>query len=250
MQASNHSDSEENAAILKVSLHTAHASDSQSSKLRPSEITPIGKTRCPTGLSCSPSGSHVVVTAGHKVYAARTDSLKAGFTKYVSPEHLTCLAFHPTDEYFATGDQSGVIRLWYCLNEQLAVKAIGVEKKTQTSSFHWHSHAVSALAFTSNGAYMLSGGEEAVLVVWQLESGKKEFVPRVGAPINTISVCRKTDGEECLLGLTDATNLFLDTTSLKLSRSFSRVKLGLSVAFMREHLTNSICQRSFVSFWT
>lgn len=85
---------------------------------------------------------------------------------------------------------------------------------------------MSAISFTSNGAYLLSGGEESVLVVWQLESGKKEFVPRVGAPINTLTTVRTSDGEECLVGLADATNIFLDTNSLKISRSFSRVKIG------------------------
>jgi NET1-associated nuclear protein 1 (U3 small nucleolar RNA-associated protein 17) len=153
--------------------------------------------------------------------------LSAGFTKYVSPERLTCLAFHPSEEYFATGDGKGVIRLWYCLNDELAVHTKGVEKKTQTSSMHWHAHAVSTLTFTSNGAYLLSGGEEAVLVIWQLHTGRKEFVPRLGSAINTVAVARsKTGEEEYLLGLADATYVFVNAGSLKISRSYSRVKIG------------------------
>lgn len=141
---------------------------------------------------------------------------------------MTCLAFHPTEEYFATGDEKGNIRLWYCLSDSLPFNVRGVEKKTQTTTLHWHAHAVSSIAFTSNGAYLLSGGEESVLVIWQLHTGKKEFVPRVGAPISTIAVATGGDSEEYLLGLVDATFTFVSAATLKISRSYSRIKLGLS----------------------
>ncbi|KAF9454138.1 WD40 repeat-like protein [Macrolepiota fuliginosa MF-IS2] len=215
-----------NAVVMRVSLQLIDAS-TNSTSLRSAEVSAVGKTRFPTGLAISPNGTWLVATAGHKVYVAKTSALAAGFTKYVSPERLTCLAFHPSEEYFATGDDKGVIRLWYCLNDELAVRnAKGVEKKTQTSSMHWHAHAVSALAFTSNGAYLLSGGEEAVLVIWQLQTGRKEYVPRVGSAVNTVSVTRSKAGEEeYLLGLADATYVFVNAGSLKILRSYSRVKI-------------------------
>lgn len=216
---------DDNAVVMRVSLKTASTSK-QSSIQRSSEISPIGKTRFPTGLAFSSSGEWLVATAGHKAYVASLSSPNPQFTKYVSPERLCCLAFHPSEDYFATGDGKGNIRLWYCLNDQVNVKAVGVEKKTQTSSFHWHAHPVSSLAFTSNGAYLLSGGEEAVLVMWQLETGKKEFVPRVGAPISTVSLSKAGNEEEYLLGLVDGTYLFISASSLKISRSYSRIRLG------------------------
>jgi len=194
---------------------------------QPTRIQPVGKTRSVTGLAVSPNGAWLVATAGHKVHIAKTSSLSTGFTKYVSPERLTCLAFHPFEEYFATGDDKGSIRLWYCLNDNLAVSARGVEKRTQTASFHWHAHAVSSVTFTPNGAYLLSGGEEAVLVIWQLHTGKKEFVPRVGAPISTVSISRsRISEEEYLLGLADSTYTFISSASLKITRSHSRIKIG------------------------
>lgn len=192
-----------------------------------SDVTPIGKTRTVVGLAFSPSGSWLVAVAGHKAYVATTASFKSGFTKYVSPEALTCLAFHPSEDYFATGDDKGNIRLWYCLNEQVASSAVGVEKRAQTTTLHWHAHAVSAVAFTENGAYLLSGGEESVLVIWQLHTGKREFIPRVGAPISNIAVTQGGQGEEYLLGLADATFTFVSAANLKISRSYSRIKLGM-----------------------
>ncbi|KIL71460.1 hypothetical protein M378DRAFT_188919 [Amanita muscaria Koide BX008] len=209
--------------VLQVSLNPDADRDSGSRK--PPVITSIGKMRFPTGLAFSPSGTYLVATGGHKVYVATTSSFKSGFVKYVSPEHLTCLAFHPFEDHFATGDQKGVIRLWYCLNESLAFNVKGIEKRTQTASFHWHAHAVSSIAFTSNGAYLLSGGEEAVLVIWQMPSGRKEFVPRLGAPINAVSVSKGSSEESYLVGLADATYSFINPGSLRVSRSYSGIKL-------------------------
>lgn len=156
-----------------------------------------------------------------------TTSLESGFTKFISPEKLTCLAFHPTDEYFATGDEKGQIRLWYCLNNQISFEDETVDKRAQTTVLHWHAHAVSSIAFTPNGAYLLSGGEESVLVIWQLHTGNKEFVPRVGAPISSVAVRGGGDGEEeYLLGLADSSFVFINAGSLTISRSFARIRLG------------------------
>ena len=221
---------DDHAFVLRVSLNTLESS-SASSLQKSSNILPIGKTRSPTGLALSPSGAYLVATAGYKTYVAAISSLQSGFTKYVSAEQLTCLAFHPSEDYFATGDAKGIIRLWYCLNDQVAVKTVGIEKRTQTSSLLWHAHAVLSIAFTPNGAYLLSGGEESVLVIWQLSTGKKEFVPRLGSPINTISVSSGRNEEEYLLGLADATFIFINTAVLKVSRSFCRIKLGESYCF-------------------
>lgn len=214
-------ETDKNAIVFRISLK-------QTDSGKVAEKIPIGKIRFPSGLAVSASGTWLVATASHKVYIARTSDLSTGFTKYVSPERLTCLAFHPLEDYFASGDEKGVVRLWYCLNDDLPVNVRDVEKRTETRPLHWHAHAVSSLAFSRNGAYLLSGGEEAVLVIWQLHTGRKEFVPRVGAPISTVSVAKssRTGEEEYLLGLVDATYAFVSSTSLKISRSYSRLKFG------------------------
>lgn len=187
----------------------------------------VGKAKPLTGLAISPTGTWLVCTSGQRAHVANTSSLQEGFTKFVSSDHLTCLAFHPTEEYFATGDSKGQIRLWYCLNEgHLSFEKLGAEKKAVTTVMHWHAHAVQSLAFTPNGAYLLSGGEESVLVLWQLETGHKEFVPRVGAPIRSISVVQTEEHfQEYLLGLADGTLSFISASSLKITRSSTRIKL-------------------------
>jgi NET1-associated nuclear protein 1 (U3 small nucleolar RNA-associated protein 17) len=216
----------DNDIILRVSLKPSPATlhlPVQAS----SESIVVGKTRATRGLAVSAGGSWLVAIGGHKAYVASTRNLKAGFVKFVSPEALTCLALHPTEEYFATGDEKGNIRLWYCLNDAIAVPKAEVEKRAPTSTLHWHAHGVSALTFTPNGSYLLSGGEESVLVIWQIHSGKKEFVPRVGAPIDSMAVSQIENGEEdYLLRLADASLVFISSAKLKISRSYSGIKLG------------------------
>jgi len=215
--------------VLRVSLKS-HAFDSATKIQKPSQVLPIGKTNRTTGLAISASGERLIAVAGYKAYVAQIADPKSGFMKFVSPEVLTCLAIHPSEDYFATGDVKGVVRLWYCLDPNL-VKVVGVEKKSQTSALHWHAHAVSSVAFTTNGAYLLSGGEEAVLVIWQLHTGNREFVPRVGSPIKTIAVSPpRASEEEYLLGLTDATHAFVSSTTLKLSRVFAQIRIGISIS--------------------
>ncbi|KAG2155572.1 WD40-repeat-containing domain protein [Suillus clintonianus] len=216
--------SEESCIILRVSLKPQNPA-SGAKWHKSSQVTPVGKTRYTAGLAVSASGEWLIAVAGHKAYVAQVSALKSGFTKYVSTDALTCLAVHPLEDYFATGDAKGVVRLWYCLNQSRPVVA-NVEKRSQTSMLHWHAHAISSIAFTTNGAYLLSGGEEAVLVIWQLHSGKKEFVPRVGSAIKSVVVSRGSAAEEeYLLGLADASFAFVSSATLKLSRVFSRIKL-------------------------
>ncbi|KAH8997368.1 WD40 repeat-like protein [Lactarius akahatsu] len=224
---------DDNGVVLRVSLKSSLATLDLPVQ-SPSESVLVGKTRTTRGLAVSAGGSWLVAIGGHKAYVASTANLKAGFIKFVSPEALTCLALHPTEEYFATGDEKGNIRLWYCLHEHIAVPVAEVEKRAPTSTLHWHAHAVSALSFTANGAYLLSGGEESVLVIWQIHSGKREFVPRVGAPINSVAISQTQSGqEEYLLCLADASFVFVSAAKLKITRSYSGIKLDPAISHSR-----------------
>ena len=53
---------------------------------------------------------------------------------------------------------------------------------------HWHSHQISALTFTGDGAYLVSGGEESVLMMMHLTESKRQFMPRLGGPITAIAI--------------------------------------------------------------
>ncbi|KAK9897016.1 WD40 repeat-like protein [Cystobasidium minutum MCA 4210] len=225
--------------------------------LKRSEISKpvrLGKCKDAVGMSVSSDGKSVVVIGRKKIHIAQiAESSKktivsvAPFisfeglasTTYMRNVTFTTVVCHPTASYFATGDTRGSIRLWYILTEEslnnlraASEKANGSEKgkanivpSAAMSVLHWHAHAVSSLAFTPNGAYLLSGGEEAVLVVWQIESRHKEFVPRIGAPIEALNIINGQSGQqEFVARLKDGTIAFLGAGTLKVVRTIAGVK--------------------------
>ncbi|KAH7334387.1 quinon protein alcohol dehydrogenase-like superfamily [Rhizoctonia solani] len=195
-----------------------------------SRTTHVGKTRRATGLAVSACGEYLIVVGGNKAYVSRTrGNVTRGFTTFMSPDPLTCIAVHPTESYFATGDERGVVRLWYCLNDTavpITSDPSPSKSTVATTTLHWHAHAVSALSFAPSGAQLVSGGEEAVLVVWQLHSGQREYIPRVGAPIGAVSVCFGPNGGlEYAIALMDGGVVFVASDTLRITRAVRRVRL-------------------------
>lgn len=220
-------------------MPSTSTASSSSSVPRPHQR--IARIRHCTTLLLSPSGSFLVALAGQKAYVLPTakDRMQEGFTKFVSPEVLTCGAMHPKEDWFVSGDEKGVVRMWFCLGELASSRAGRKEESdtfvedvadnddaasdsgaasaqqkssttagirtTPTTTFHWHSHAVSSIAFTAAGTSILSGGEEGVLVSWSVANGNKTFVPRVGGPIGAVVVRPPAEGreEEWWVGLTN-----------------------------------------------
>lgn len=138
----------------------------------------------------------------------------------VSP--VTCVVVHPYEDTIATGHSDGIITLWF-LKDDMSISC-----KTQ---MHWHAHAVGALSFSCEGTYLLSGGEEAVLVVWQTATGNKRFLPRLGSPIIGISLDAK-DVRYCTMGADNSIRV-IDAASFTISQTVQGLKVG--------HFSNSMC---------
>ncbi|SJX64495.1 related to NAN1-U3 snoRNP protein [Sporisorium reilianum f. sp. reilianum] len=221
---------------------------SQGASLRP-ELVRLAKTREAAAIGVSPNGQWLVVVGNDKVQVARTNDLASGFTRFISShpashqhsrEAMTCMAFHPTDSTrLVTGDSTGRIRVWYCLQNSFMAPSKaeaddGMERHAPSTVLHWHAHAVSSLCFSPNGAHLLSGGEEGVLVVWHLgasgNAASKEFVPRLGAPLSAIAVANGLDGreQEYAVSLADGSITFVSSMTLKPTRTFTRIKIDAS----------------------
>ncbi|CAE6412925.1 unnamed protein product [Rhizoctonia solani] len=223
--------------VFRVTTRPKHQLPSPTSSLnnppkayKSSCTTHVGKTRRAAGLAISACGEYLIVIGGNKAYVSRTrGDATRGFTTFMSPDTLTCLAVHPTESYFATGDDRGVVRLWYCLNDTavpITSDPSPSKSTAATTTLHWHAHAVSALSFAPSGAQLVSGGEEAVLVVWQLHSGQREYIPRVGAPIGAVSVCFGPNGGlEYAIALMDGGVVFVGSDTLRITRAVRRVRL-------------------------
>ena len=144
--------------------------------------------------------------------------------KWTHSRKLTAVALHPTAPHAVTGDVDGKILLWYNVARPQAWRNGDAEAviesskqqlrhKTTTTLLHWHAHRVSALAFTPDGHYLLSGGEEAVLVIWQLRTLKQTFLPRLGATIVSISV--SPNGETYVVGTENNAIRVVDAATLR-----------------------------------
>lgn len=234
---------------------------------KPKTIARVGKMKECNGLVTSADGKWLVAIGNKKVHVVNLQTLSSeansGFIKISSEEPLTTLAFHPHEPIFATGDAIGKIRIWNFLNDESFFRSLaqadasGVDRQAPSSVLHWHAHAVSSLAFSPNGASLASGGEEAVLVLWNLnQNNSKEFIPRLGAPIASISVAGATinpangkeSGEiEYVAALKDGSVTFVGSGNLRVSRTFARVKNGKSSCSLSFSLCLSFPQSVFFS---
>lgn len=132
---------------------------------------------------------------------------------------MTCLAFSPTEPCLAIGDEAGKITLYYCFTPE-------TEKTPVTALMHWHHRPLNTLSFTADGVYLLSGGEEPVLVMWQLETGHKQFLPRVGGEIKSITI----SPNQSLYALSEADNSIriINAVSQQIVRIIQGLQYGKS----------------------
>jgi WD40 repeat protein len=135
----------------------------------------------------------------------------------------TVLAVSPAvgDGIVAVGDVSGRITLIRCIGADTCRKPY---EKCVSTTLHWHAHGVNTLVFNHDGDYLYSGGEEGVLVSWQLRSGSRSFLPRLGAAV--VDVALSPDAK-CLAIACASNNIAL--VDVAASRVVRRVN-GLRVA--------------------
>lgn len=192
-------------------------------------------------LDISPDSNILIAAAGRRVYLLPLADLESGWVTVQDYCQLTAIAIHPTDPLVATGNTEGQIKFHYCLDPAWFADRARVQQNTgekhvmapppASAMLHWHAHPVGAMYFTPNGASLLSGGEEGVMVNWKLRSGgQKDFLPRLGGPIVGLSVTQGTSaaGQEIAVTLSDGTILFIASQNMTVKRSIAGVKWGKS----------------------
>ncbi|NXP81997.1 WDR75 protein, partial [Ramphastos sulfuratus] len=137
---------------------------------------------------------------------------------------FTCVTCHPREDCIATGHADGKIRVWRNFHHG---------RDYTYSTMHWHHDTVMYLTYSVEGTYLLSGGVEAVLVVWPSESDRqKDFLPRLGSPIEHITM--SADGSQCCILHTD-NRITIINRNLRFSKSIqgliksANIKTGLVV---------------------
>ncbi|KAK0839531.1 NET1-associated nuclear protein 1 [Friedmanniomyces endolithicus] len=95
-------------------------------------------------------------------------------------------------------------------------------------TMHWHREAVSAVKFSRDGSYLISGGKETVLVLWQLNTGKKQFLPHLTSEIERIVV--SPEGDRYAIQMGDNSIMVLSTSELKPVANFAGLQLACPVS--------------------
>jgi NET1-associated nuclear protein 1 (U3 small nucleolar RNA-associated protein 17) len=88
---------------------------------------------------------------------------------------------------------------------------------------HWHRDAVSAVKFTPDNQYLISGGKETVMVLWQLETGKKQFLPHLTSEVERLVV--SPDGDRYSVQMGDNSIMILSSSELKPVANFAGLQM-------------------------
>ena len=86
---------------------------------------------------------------------------------------------------------------------------------------HWHSHGISDLALDLNNDYLYSCGQEGVVVIWNIHTWVKTFLPRLGEPILGIRVGLNSENLICYLK--NNSIIFLSLTKMKIIDAINSV---------------------------
>ncbi|KAH8682179.1 hypothetical protein BX600DRAFT_505791 [Xylariales sp. PMI_506] len=92
-------------------------------------------------------------------------------------------------------------------------KSGGRNYSLQPRKYHWHRKAVHAVKWSQDGNYIISGGSESVLVQWQLDTGKVDVLPHLGATIENIVVSAR--GSSYTIHLDDNSTMIMTTAEMK-----------------------------------
>ncbi|KAI0837605.1 sporulation protein [Hypoxylon sp. FL0890] len=102
----------------------------------------------------------------------------------------------------------------------------GHRSSLQPRKYHWHRKAVHAVKWSRDGHYIISGGSESTLVLWQLDTQKMDFLPHLSATIENIVISRR--GSAYVLHLDDNSVIVLSTAEMKPTTYISGIQTLIS----------------------
>lgn len=108
-------------------------------------------------LAIAPDGSTV---AAAQDWAVRLYDLNAKQDCTPLKGHkgiVSCVAFHPTGRFLATGSWDGTVRFW------------DPQSGSELAAFQWPVGSVFSLAFAPDGLLVAAGGDRGAVVVWDVE---------------------------------------------------------------------------------
>ncbi|KAG6770070.1 hypothetical protein POTOM_025737 [Populus tomentosa] len=234
----------------------------------------LSEMKQPEIITVSSSGKYFGIQFKHKlrIWKVPTAESERAVVKKITLHHtkkMNVLAFHPTQRIVAAGDVTGRILIWRGFGDRTFADGDGLVSRKLTNNeeerpgvrgdddadtcttWHWHSAEVNVLFFSSDGAYLYSGGKEGVLVVWQLDTGRKKFLPRIGSPL--LWFTDSPDPSLSSISCADNQIHLLKMPSMEILKSISGIKLPCSFPEMCNGLQSGIafdCNAGLVALRT
>ncbi|KAF4161213.1 hypothetical protein CNMCM6936_003575 [Aspergillus lentulus] len=107
------------------------------------------------------------------------------------------------------GESGGSILIYHDFLALFPTGGIGSDDSTGLAPrrLHWHRGPVNAIRWSKDG------GDESVMVLWQLDTGRKQFLPHLSSPICNLVV--STTGKAYIVKLADNCIMVLSATELQ-----------------------------------
>lgn len=140
-------------------------------------------------FSSSLDGSKLVfITSDHEAKVFDLSNNSSETLTFPFKSAISSVAISNT-AIIAIGTASGTIQILY--------SGLIIEKPQRL--FKWHIDQVRSLQFTPDSTYLLSGGLEKVLVFWQIDTEKTQFLPRLNGSVERISLDNNKNDNYSLL---------------------------------------------------
>lgn len=191
-------------------------------------------------LESSKDGQFLVGAINDRLFlgvSAKSDKLQYEFFSFDTPDLITTLdlrAYKRSSKPTANesekvvdvivGGARGGIYLYHDAIARCQATESGKQSENtiHAQKYHWHRKAVHSVKWSRDGNYMISGGSENTLVLWQMDTSKKDFLPHLSGSVENIVV--SSDGASYVVHLDDNSTMILSTAEMKPSAYVSGIQ--------------------------
>lgn len=137
------------------------------------------------------------------------------------------------------------------LSKVMAMDKAKTKKRTEGTSrmnprtLHWHRGPVNSVKWSLDGNYILSGGNETVMLLWQLQTGKRQELPHLTSAIDSLTV--SPSGTSYAVQLADNSVIVLSTAELQPTAHVSGIQSLVISNYEQHHLSTVALEQSRVS---
>ncbi|KKF94488.1 U3 small nucleolar RNA-associated protein 17 [Ceratocystis platani] len=141
---------------------------------------------------------------------------------------------------------SDILTRLQAMDAATATASKGPRESLQPKKMHWHRRAVHSLKWSRDGNYLVSGGSEHTLVLWQLDTNKQSFLPHLTGIIENIVV--SASGSAYVVHLDDNSVMVLSSAQLEPTAYISGVQSAVYVnSALKDHLVPRIGEKYSLS---